>query len=71
MGAAIMAEGSTHNMSCKEEGHDEHLCFLMYDGFHLRNKEAYKELVQNACFRCQNCGRTAKNDINLCAPIRL
>jgi hypothetical protein len=51
--------------------HKEHLCFLMYQGFHFKNKDEYKQLVQDAQFRCQNCGRTAKSADNLCEPVEL
>ncbi len=64
-------EKMTHNEDCKTDKHNEHLCFLMYEGFHLKNKEAYKQMVQDANYRCQNCGRTAKRAENLCVPIEL
>jgi hypothetical protein len=60
-----------HNESCTKDMHKEHLCFLMYEGFHFKNKEEYKTLVQDAQFRCQNCGRTAKSAENLCEPVDL
>jgi hypothetical protein len=60
-----------HNENCAAEGHNEHICFLMYDGFHLKNKEAYREMVQDVHFRCQNCGRTAKEADNLRTPIEI
>ena len=66
-----MDEKISHNQSCTKELHKEHLCFLMYEGFHLKNKEQYKELVQDAQYRCQNCGRTAKEAGNLCEPVEL
>ncbi len=59
------------NTNCKSEGHNKHLCFLMYEGFHYNNPEAYKEIVQDARYRCQNCGRTAKSKENLCDPVAL
>ena len=59
------------NAGCKSEGHNKHLCHLMYEGFHFKHPEEYKEIVQDAQFRCQNCGRTAKCDENLCEPIAL
>jgi hypothetical protein len=72
MGVKKMAEERmAHNEKCGSDGHNEHLCFLMYEGFHLKNKEAYKQMVQDAQYRCQNCGRTAKSEENLCAPIAL
>ena len=60
-----------YNKDCKEGAHKEHLCFLMYEGFHFSNKDAYKALVKDAEYRCQNCGRTAKSAANLCAPVKL
>lgn len=64
-------ERTTHNASCGDAEHGKHLCFLMYEGYHLNNKEAYKELVKDAEFRCQQCGRTAKSASSLCDPLRL
>lgn len=60
-----------HNTNCEDAGHEEHLCHLMYQGLHLNKPEQYKAIVQNAQFRCQNCGRTAASDKNLCSPIKL
>ena len=60
-----------HNEHCTSGAHDEHLCFLMCEGFHYKNKDAYREMVQDAQYRCQNCGRTAKSEKNLCEPIAL
>ena len=56
---------STHNAN------DNQLCFLMYEGMHYRQREAYRQLVQDAQHRCQQCGRTAKSDQNLCTPVAL
>ena len=58
----------THNSGCQHAQHSTHLCFLMYEGFHLQNREEYKALVQDAQFRCQSCGRTAKSQESLCMP---
>jgi len=60
-----------HNTDCKNAGHQNHLCHLMYNGFHLKNPEDYKATVQDAQYRCQNCGRTAHREQNLCSPIKL
>ncbi len=54
--------------TCSDANHGEHLCFLMYEGFHFEQREAYKALVQNAQFRCQGCGRTAASRDRLCMP---
>ena len=64
-------QGTEHNENCKDSGHDEHLCFLMYDGFNFKNKAAYKALVDRAEYLCQRCGRTANRDANLCEPVDL
>ncbi len=56
------------NTACNTPGHDAHLCHLMYDGFHYSHREEYKQMVQDAQFRCQFCGRTAKSDKHLCSP---
>lgn len=67
-----MAEATIeHNQDCKADLHHQHLCFLMHEGLHYQEPAAYKELVQNAQYRCQQCGRTAKNDQNLCHPVAL
>ena len=60
-----------HNQDCTSDAHDNHLCFLMYEGFHYQKREEYKSLVQDAQYRCQQCGRTAKSDKNLCMPVAL
>lgn len=68
-GGKLMAEAKmAHNSDCENPQHDKHLCFLMYEGFHFSNREAYKALVQDAQFRCQQCGRTAKDSASLCMP---
>ena len=61
----------SHNADCPDESHNKHLCHLMYEGFHFDHPQEYKQMVQNAQFRCQNCGRTANKSENLCAPIAL
>ncbi len=57
-----------HNQACSDDKHKEHLCFLQYEGYHYAHKPEYKALVQDAQFICENCGRTAKNAMNLCVP---
>ena len=44
------------NTACATASHATHLCHLMYEGFHFQNREAYKAVVQDAQFRCQQCG---------------
>ena len=60
-----------HNADCTSQGHPDHLCHLMYEGFHFSNPHEYKAMVQDAQFRCQNCGRTAKKGEHLCVPVAL
>ncbi len=67
-----MAEmAQPHNHDCNQKYHDEHLCYLMYTGVHFEDKAAYRQLVQDANYRCQKCGRTARTAKNLCEPIAL
>lgn len=61
----------SRNGDCQSPYHDEHLCYLMYTGVHLEDKAAYKQLVQDAKFRCKKCGRTTHADRNLCEPTPL
>lgn len=49
-------------------GHEKHLCLLQNTGYIKENLADYKNLVRNPQFVCKNCGRTAANDANLCAP---
>ena len=64
-------EKMQHNQDCGNDLHEHHLCFLMHEGMHYQNSAQYKELVQDAQYRCQQCGRTAKNEKNLCMPVAL
>ena len=60
-----------HNPECKSESHSKHLCYIVYQGFHLREAEQYKALVKDAEFKCRHCGRLAKSADNLCVPVVL
>ncbi len=51
--------------------HEEHLCYLQNMGYVQSNLEDYKKLVTNSKYVCKNCGRTAANEKNLCAPVKL
>ena len=57
--------------SCASDVYNEHLCFLICDGFYESDKDAFRAMVQNAQYRCQICGRTAKSAKNLCDPVAL
>ena len=61
-------EKLAQNAECAEPGHDEHLCFLMYNGFHHKNRDQYRAMVKDARYWCLRCNRTAKNAENLCEP---
>lgn len=67
----MAAEKKQHNTACEGSAHEQHLCYLMYEGRHYSKPEEYKALVKDAEYICQNCGRTAKSDKNLCAPNKL
>lgn len=60
-----------HNTQCKSESFQQHLCYIVSQGFHLSNKEEYKAMVENPQFKCQHCGRVAGSDKNLCNPVKL
>ena len=64
-------EKMTNNKSYTSEAYNEHLCFLICDGFYETDKDAFKAMVQDAQYRCQICGRTAKHEKNLCDPVAL
>lgn len=51
--------------------HDKHLCYLNNLEFQKNNPEEYKELIKDARFYCENCGRAAANEKNLCKPEKL
>jgi len=52
-------------------GHEKHLCYLNNLKVQLNSPDEYKALVKNAQFMCENCGRAAVSEKNLCKPVRL
>ena len=52
-------------------GHDKHLCYLTNLHFHQTNWAEYKELVENAEYVCELCGRSAADKNRLCKPIKI
>ena len=52
-------------------GHEKHLCYLNNLGFQKNNAKEYKELIKNAKFFCEICGRSAASEKNLCKPVKL
>ena len=51
--------------------HDDHLCYLVNMGYIESSFNDYKELVRDAKFVCQKCGRSANSDENLCRPVKI
>ena len=60
-----------HDLECKSEDHDMHLCYLTSQGFHLSDANEFKTLTSDPEFQCKHCGRQAKSDKNLCDPKKL
>jgi hypothetical protein len=58
----------THN-AC--EAHEEHLCYIISQGFHLSDEQTYLALITSPKFRCGHCGRQAASYRNLCIPMDL
>lgn len=51
--------------------HTEHLCYMVSQGFHVSDEREYRDLVENARYKCRRCGRAAKRKFNLCVPVPL
>jgi len=56
---------------CKGNMHGEHLCTLTENYFHVHEAEKFREMVKEAEFKCQFCGRIAKCRENLCYATKL
>jgi len=52
-------------------GHEKHLCYLNNLGFQQSDPEQYRAIIRNPKFFCENCGRSAANEKNLCRPVKL
>ncbi len=59
------------NSTCDSELYNQHLCFIISQGFHLTDEQEYKALIEEANYTCERCHRTAKSDLNLCVPVPL
>ena len=67
-----MAEIKTNPvLECETDRHDDHLCYMVSQGFHISDIEEFKSLIENAEYRCTHCGREAKKPFNLCEPEHL
>lgn len=53
---------------CNCAGHEEHLCVLSKEYFHVYKADKFKDMVKNPAFKCQFCGRVSKEDKHLCFP---
>jgi hypothetical protein len=60
-----------HKGPCEEKRHRKHLCTLTGEFFHAHNAEEYREMVKDNKFKCEFCGRTARDSDNLCYPVDL
>lgn len=70
----MVAIALIHNKShkeCKSAEHTKHLCHFVSDGYHVKNEEAYKEIVKNPRYKCGFCGLTANPEESLCRPTKL
>ena len=67
----MLQETLTSNSTCDSELHNEHLCYIRSQGFHLTNEQEYKALVENVRYMCNHCESTARNADNLCVPVLL
>ena len=59
------------NSGYQTELHDQHLCYIISQGFNLTDEQEYKVLVEDARYICNHCKRKAKSDANLCVPTPL
>jgi hypothetical protein len=50
---------------------EEHLCYIVSQGFHLTDAQNYSALIAKPKFHCNHCGRQAASTRNLCVPIEL
>ena len=70
--AAIESSGWVRESLCNRlNTYWEHLCYLISQGFHINKPEEFEAIVRNPEFKCQHCGRVAKNAENVCEPVKL
>ena len=67
----MQQENIQHNTDCESEDHDNHLCYLISQGFHLSDTKAFKALISEPNFQCQHCSRKANSNKNLCVPVSI
>ncbi len=66
-----MLYNSTQETDRKVENQDEHLCYMISQGFHISDAQEFKTLINRPKFACRHCGRHANSDKNLCMPEKL
>ena len=67
----MAVEKIEHNTNCKSPSHDQHLCYVVSQGFHLSEPQDYHVMVIDPKFKCKHCGRVANSDDNLCEPTQI
>ena len=50
---------------------DQHLCYLVSQGFHLSDEREFQALINKPRFQCRHCKQIANRAKNLCMPIEL
>jgi rubrerythrin len=68
---AMAKETFENNSGCESSSHEQHLCYMISQGFHLADKVEYQALIKEPQFKCQKCGRLAASQINLCKPEKI
>ena len=53
------------------ESPEEHLCYMISQGFNVSDETSYMTLITDPNFRCSHCGRQAVSYQNLCVPMKL
>ncbi len=66
-----MDDRTTPSKSYQDDEHSEHLCYIISQGFHLADEQAYRALTESPAFECGHCGRRARDATNLCHPTEL
>ena len=59
------------NENCQDDNHPNHLCYLHRVEYYRTHKDEFLELVRDPTFICNSCGRTARDELNVCTPLEL
>jgi hypothetical protein len=70
-GAEMNVEKTIATMQDNGGTPEEHLCYIVSQGFHLTGEHRYSTLIADPKFRCDHCGKQAAHDRNLCVPLEL